>query len=124
LFRKCGVCDFLGVLFGASSHNGLLPRVLLEFGDFEAETHEVHFNFLNGLALVQTNLNATIARADAADVILLYDSADHVLATADLFEGAGLTVIRKISNNKIDHFHWNFAVIVVSKCTLSCGKGV
>jgi hypothetical protein len=95
------VSNLLVMLPGAASHNGLLPRVLLEVGNFVTETREVHFNFLNGLTLVQTDLNATIAGANAAEVVLLNDSADHVLDAADLFEGADLTVMRKISDNKI-----------------------
>jgi hypothetical protein len=84
LFLHFVVLNIFLRLLGNTRHNWLLSRVLLIITHLVTETREIHLHFIHGLALVQTDLDATIAGANTAEVILLYGGADHVLASAHL----------------------------------------
>ena len=70
LFTILGVCNFISKLLGIARHFGLFARVSLMLTNHDTLAGEVKLNIVQVLVLVQTDLDSTIASADALHVVL------------------------------------------------------
>ena len=90
------------LLLGDTSQVGLLARVDCVLLNAISVLGEVQLHLVERLALVQTNLNATSAKADSFHVVLIDGGRDDVAGTRHLLELTGIEVLGQVCDVEVD----------------------
>jgi len=95
------VCDFAALLSWDARDDWALSGVLRVLGHADALLQEVEFHLLDVLAVVQTDLDATSATANALHIVLFNGGFENVFAGGDLFQVLCVRAWGQVTHNKV-----------------------
>ena len=107
------VRDLLADILRNASNHGAFARVAFKVTHVVSSLQEVELDTVSSLAVIQTQLNAAIARAHSAEVVLLNCRVDHVLAATDFLEIVSLALLRQTTDDEVHNLRLAVALFLI-----------